>query len=226
MTKILLVEDDDRIAEALVEDLSDQNYVVEAVGDGQLAWDLIEVYLYDLILLDIMLPKVDGITLCKKIREAGLHIPILVLTARDTLTDKVLGLDAGADDYLVKPFELQELSARIRALLRRGNSTLPPILEWEHLRLDPSTCEVFYNNQPLSLTPKEYALLEFFLRHPHQVFSRTQILEHLWILEESPEEATVKAHIKGLRQKLKATGADPHIIETVYGLGYRLKESS
>jgi DNA-binding response OmpR family regulator len=147
-----------------------------------------------------------------------------MLTAKDTLENKIDGLDAGADDYLVKPFELDELSARIRALLRRGSSSLPPVLTWENLRLDPSSCEVFYQEQLLPLSPKEYKLLEFFLRNGRRVFSRAQILEHLWSFEQVPEEATVKAHIRGLRQKLEAAGAPHDLIETVYGLGYRLKE--
>jgi DNA-binding response OmpR family regulator len=149
-----------------------------------------------------------------------------MLTARDTITDKVMGLDAGADDYLVKPFNLQELSARIRALLRRGISALPPVLEWEGLRLDPSTCEVFYEEHPVPLSPKEYSMLEFFLRNRRRVFSRAQILEHIWPFERLPEEATVKAHIRGLRQKLESVGAPSDLIETVYGLGYRLKQTS
>ncbi|AOW99744.1 MAG: response regulator transcription factor [Moorea sp. SIO3I7] len=223
--RILLVEDDERITDALAEDLTDQHYVVDVANDGQVGRELVESFSYDLILLDVMLPKIDGITLCRKLRSQGDLTPILMLTARDTINDKILGLDAGADDYLVKPFDLGELSARIRALLRRGNTTLPPVLEWDSLRLDPSTCEVFYEDRLLSLSPKEYALLEFFLRHPRRVFSRAQILENLWSFERLPEEATVKAHIRGLRQKLDAAGAPSDLIETVYGLGYRLKEN-
>lgn len=223
--RILLVEDDERITDALAEDLTDQHYVVDVANDGQVGRELVENFSYDLILLDVMLPKMDGITLCRKLRSKGDLTPILMLTARDTISDKILGLDAGADDYLVKPFDLGELSARIRALLRRGNTTLPPVLEWDSLRLDPSTCEVFYKDNLLSLSPKEYALLEFFLRHPRRVFSRAQILENLWSFERLPEEATVKAHIRGLRQKLDAAGAPSDLIETVYGLGYRLKEN-
>ncbi len=222
--RILLVEDDERITDALAEDLTDQHYVVDVANDGQVGRELVESFSYDLILLDVMLPKIDGITLCRKLRSQNNLTPILMLTARDTISDRILGLDAGADDYLVKPFDLGELSARIRALLRRGNTTLPPVLEWDSLRLDPSTCEVFYKENLLSLSPKEYALLEFFLRHPRRVFSRAQILENLWSFERLPEEATVKAHIRGLRQKLDAAGAPSDLIETVYGLGYRLKE--
>jgi DNA-binding response OmpR family regulator len=222
--KILVVEDDERISDAVVEYLSDSHYAVEAVYDGQSAWELLEVFTYDMILLDVMMPNMDGMTLCKRLRNKGINIPILMLTAKDTLNDKIEGLDAGADDYLIKPFELEELSARIRALLRRGVSTTAPILTWGDLSLDPSTCEVFYENKPLALSPKEYKLLEFFLRNGRRVFSRAQILEHLWSFEQVPEEATVKAHIRGLRQKLEASGAPSDIIETVYGLGYRLKE--
>jgi len=222
--RLLLVEDDERIADALVEDLSDQHYVVDAVYDGQSGWDYADAAPYDLILLDVMLPGIDGITLCQKLRQAGHQTPILMLTARDRVCDRVIGLDAGADDYLVKPFDLQELSARIRALLRRGESTTMPILEWDKLRLDPSIMTVQYDNTPIELSPKEYKLLEYFLRHPRQVFNRAQLLDQLWSFENMPEESTVKAHIRGLRQKLKAAGAPGDVIETVYGLGYRLKE--
>jgi DNA-binding response OmpR family regulator len=222
--KILVVEDDDRISDAVEEYLSDQHYAVEVAADGQEAWELLDVFTYDLILLDVMLPQIDGVTLCQRLRSKGCETPILMLTAKDTLANKIKGLDAGADDYLIKPFELEELSARIRALLRRGSTTAPPILTWGELRLDPSTCEVFYQEQQLGLSPKEYKLLEFFLRNGRRVFSRAQILEHLWSFEQIPEEATVKAHIRGLRQKLESAGAPHDLIETVYGLGYRLKE--
>ena len=221
--KILLVEDDSRIIKVLAEALTEQHYTVETATDGQQAWDLLAVFSYDLILLDVMLPKIDGITICQKIRQQGASVPILMLTAKDTSTDKVMGLDAGADDYLVKPFDLPELMARIRALLRRGNVSLPSILEWEDLRLNPSTCEVTYRHQLLHLTPKEYSLLELFLRSNGRTLSRSIILDHLWSFEEPPGEETVKVHIRTLRQKLKAAGAVPDLIENVYGLGYRLK---
>jgi two-component system OmpR family response regulator len=224
--KILLVEDDERIAEALAEDLTEQHYVVDLASDGQAGWELVEAFSYDLLLLDVMLPKLSGIRLCQQVRNCGYSMPILLLTDRDTSEDKVMGLDAGADDYVVKPFDLQELAARIRALLRRGSSTSPPVLEWGSLSLNPSTCEVTYAGQPLHPTPKEYCLLELFLRHGRRVFSRSAILEQLWSFESPPEEETVKAHIKGLRQKLKLVGAPVDFIETVYGLGYRLKPKS
>jgi len=221
--RLLLIEDDERIADALVEDLTDQHYVVDAVYDGQAGWDYADATAYDLILLDVMLPVIDGIALCQQLRQAGHQTPILMLTARDRVCDRVIGLDAGADDYLVKPFDLQELSARIRALLRRGEVTTMPVLEWEQLRLDPSGMTVHYGDRPIDLSPKEYKLLEHFMRHPRQVFNRSQLLDQLWSLESMPEESTVKAHIRGLRQKLKAAGAPEGLIETVYGLGYRLQ---
>lgn len=222
--KILLVEDDERISDALVEDLSDQHYAIEVASDGQTGWELIDAFTYDLILLDVMLPKLDGLSLCRRVRSHGYQTPILMLTARDTVNDKVLGLDAGADDYVLKPFDLKELSARIRALIRRGSSTQPPVLKWGELCLDPSTCDVFYGKLSLSLSPKEYRLLEFFMRHGRRVFNRAQILEHLWSFDQTPEESTVKTHIRSLRQKLETAGAPSDLIETVYGLGYRLKE--
>lgn len=221
--KILLVEDDERITDVLLEVLVEQNYVVEVAFDGQAGWELIDSFTYDLILLDVKLPKLDGITLCRRLRVRRIETPILMLTARDRLSDRVIGLDAGADDYLVKPFELEELLARIRALLRRGSLPLPPVLEWAGLCLNPNTCEVFYREQSLTLTAKEYRLLELFLRNGHRVSSRAQILEHLWLFDDPPEESTIKAHVRSLRQKLKAVGAPADLIETVYGLGYRLK---
>ncbi|MBR8831783.1 MAG: Alkaline phosphatase synthesis transcriptional regulatory protein SphR [Chroococcopsis gigantea SAG 12.99] len=221
--KILLIEDDDRIADPLVEVLSEQNYVVELASDGQLGFELATASTYDLILLDIMLPKLDGLSLCRRLREKGDQTPILMLTARDLIGDRVAGLDVGADDYLVKPYNIEELLARVRALMRRGVTSLPPVLEAAGVSLNPSTCEVFYRGNPVPLSPKEYGLLELFLRHNNRVFSRTQIIDQLWTLDQFPEEATVKAHIRSLRQKLKGAGAPEDLIETVYGLGYRLK---
>ncbi|MBD1911314.1 MULTISPECIES: response regulator transcription factor [unclassified Leptolyngbya] len=220
--KILLVEDDTRIARALAEALTDQQYAVDIATDGEEGWDMAEAYQYSLILLDWMLPKLDGIQLCQRLRQRGIQTPVLILTARDTNTDTVIGLDAGADDYVVKPFDLKALMARIRALLRRSSSTLPPILEWGGLHLDPGSLEVWYGDRPLTLTPKEYQLLELFLRQSHRTLSRSSILEQLWASETTPGEETVKVHIRSLRQKLAAAGA-PDFIETVYGLGYRLK---
>ena len=221
--RILVVEDDEFVAYALTAVLSSQNYAVEVASDGQVAWDLVQTFNYDLIILDLILPKLDGISLCRQIRFQGLKTPILLLTGRDSSHDKAVGLDAGADDYLVKPFDSEELFARVRALLRRGGLASQPVLEWGDLQLDPSSCEVTYAQKQLALTPKEYALLELFLRNSRRVFSCGMILEHLWSYEDTPSEEAVRTHIKGLRQKLKAAVGKSDLIETVYGIGYRLK---
>jgi two-component system OmpR family response regulator len=221
--KILLIEDDDRIAAALTEALTDCHYVVDVAIDGEQGWDFVQVFPYELLVLDVMLPKLDGMQLCQKVRQSGYGMPILMLTARDTSTDKVMGLDVGADDYVVKPFDLKELLARIRALLRRGISSITMVLEWENLQLNPNSYVVTYAGELLHLTPKEYRLLELLLRHSNRTFSKSEILEHLWSFAEPPNEETVKVHIRSLRQKIKQAGAKTDLIETVYGLGYRLK---
>ena len=220
--KILLVEDDRQLADALSEALRDRNYIVEMAADGREGWELAEAFTYDLIVLDLILPKLDGVRLCQQLRRAGDRTLILMLTARDTSEDRVLGLDAGADDYVVKPFEMKELLARIRALLRRKETTSPPVLEWERLRFDPNRCEVKYNDCLLKLTPKEYALLELFLRSSDRVLSCTAILENLWAFEDLPGEETIRVHLRGLRSKLKLAGAPANFIENIYGIGYRL----
>ena len=221
--RILVVDDDEFMAKALTEVLSSQHYAVEVAKDGQAGWELVEAFAYDLILLDVMLPKLDGISLCRRLRSQGYQMPILLLTGRDSSHEKAIGLDAGADDYLVKPFDQEELVARVRALLRRGGSTSLPILEWGSLQLDPSSCGVTYGTQHLQLTPKEYSLLELFLRNTRRVFSCSAILDHIWSFDKTPGEEAVRTQIKGLRQKLKAAGAPADLIETVYGIGYRLK---
>ena len=220
--KILLVEDDETIVQMLQPTLASQRYLVELATDGQAGWELVDSFEYDLILLDVMLPKLDGINFCKKLRAKGDRTPVLLLTAQDSSTDKVRGLDAGADDYALKPFDIEELLARIRALLRRSSATPSPVLEWGFLRLDPSSCEVTYDGKLLHLTAKEYGILELLLRNTHRIFSQSALLDRVWSFDEPPTENTVRAHIKSLRQKIKKAGA-PDPIETVYGLGYRLK---
>ncbi|MEQ9238533.1 response regulator transcription factor [Coleofasciculus sp. E2-BRE-01] len=224
--RILLVEDDIYLAEALAEALAIQRYAVDTVSDGEAAWVQVNTLDYDLILLDMMLPKLDGIHLCKRLRSNGYQMPVLMITARDTSTDKVIGLDAGADDYMVKPLDIPELLARIRALLRRGQTVSPPILEWGQLRLDPGTYEVCYGDQTLRLTPKEYGLLELLICNGRQIMSRSAIIEHVWSIDNPPKEDTIKVHVKSLRSKLRAVGAPEDLIETVHGLGYRLKSLS
>jgi DNA-binding response OmpR family regulator len=224
--KILLVEDDELLAGVVAEFLTDHLHIVDVVLDGESAWNQIRILEYDLILLDVMLPELDGIHLCKRMRSHGYSVPVLMVTARDTSTDKVMGLDAGADDYMVKPLDFPELLARIRALLRRGSSVSSSILEWGDLQLDPATYEVSYKGKTLRLTPKEYKLLELLLRSGRRVLSRGTLIERIWSVENPPEEGTVKTHIKSLRKKLKLVGAPRDLIETVHGVGYRLKPLS
>ncbi len=220
--RILLVEDDDRIAKPLAEDLRHQNHAVDIAGDGIEGWECTQVASYDLILLDLMLPRLNGIELCKRLRSVGSKALILMLTARDTTSDKIVGLDAGADDYLVKPFEIEELAARIRALSRRTQDLYQLILTHGLLQLDPGTCTVAYAEKPISLTSKEYMILECFLRNPTQVLTRSALLDRLWEFDQVSGEQTVKTHITNLRRKLKEAGSPEDLIETVYGMGYRL----
>jgi DNA-binding response OmpR family regulator len=221
--RILVVEDDVQLAEVLSEALGDRQYLVDVAQDGLEAWDWITSNPYDLVILDVTLPKLDGIGLCQQLRDRQYNLPVLMLTARDTSADKIRGLDAGADDYVVKPFDLQELLARVRAMLRRGSIASSVGLSWGSLKLDPSTYEVFYGQSPIPVTPKEYALLELLVSNGRRVLSRAGIIERIWPLDNAPTEETVKSHIKTLRNKLRSAGAPENLIETVHGLGYRLQ---
>ncbi|NJK40522.1 MAG: response regulator [Acaryochloridaceae cyanobacterium SU_2_1] len=222
--KILIVEDNQATAETLAALLTQRNYAVDRAPDGEAAAEMVAAFAYDLLLLDVMLPQLDGITLCRRLRQQGYKMPILLLTGKDSGHDKALGLDAGADDYVVKPFDIEELEARIRALLRRGQFDREPILTWGGVSLDPGTTQTFHHQQEIFLTPKEYALLELFMRNPRHVYSCAMLLEHLWAYAEMPGEEAVRTHIKGLRHKLKAAGVASNFIETVYGIGYRLRD--
>ncbi|MEO0648541.1 MAG: response regulator, partial [Cyanobacteria bacterium J06650_10] len=168
----------------------------------------------------------DGIDFAQRFRREGYANPLMILTAKETTAEKVRALDAGADDYVVKPFDFDELCARIRALLRRENQGLPTILSWGALQLDPSACKTTYNNNPVRLTPKEFSMMELFLRHPYRVYSLGAIIDDLWSFDDPPGEDAVRTHIKGLRRKLKAAGAPKDLIKTVYGLGYQLNENT
>ena len=220
--RILLVEDDRHLSASLSEALEALQYTVDVASDGETAWQNINLLSYDLMLMDITLPRIDGLTLCQRLRSHRINSPVLMLTARDTSQDKVAGLEAGADAYMVKPFDLAELIAQIRALLRRGQTSTSPFLTWGALCLNPTTYEATYQETPLRLTPKEFALLDLLIRHGRRVLSRYFILESLWQMTDPPGEDTVKAHLKAVRQKLRKAGAPRNFIETVHGLGYRL----
>ncbi len=219
--RILVVEDDPGIGFLLETILATHKYAVDVATDGQAGLDLSDAYEYDAILLDVSLPKKDGISVCREIRAQGNTVPILLLTSLDSPADRTKGLDAGADDYLGKPFDQDELLARLRAILRRSHAPTVPILNWGSLKLDPVSTDVTFGDQLVPVTPKEYALLELFLRNSKRVFSCNAILDHLWSFN-TPGEEVIRTHIKGLRQKLKQVGATADFIETVYGIGYRL----
>ncbi|MBD2188903.1 response regulator transcription factor [Pseudanabaena mucicola] len=226
--RILVVEDDVQLADMLTEALTNQQFIVDVANDGDMAWHCLETLEYDLIILDVTLPKIDGLRLCNQLRESNLldnaNNPVLMLTARDTSADKILGLDAGADVYMVKPFDMGELMAQVRALIRRGGKSNISMLSWGGLSLNSSTYEVTYDGEPLSLTPKEYQLLELLVSSGRRVLSRPGIIERLWSLDDPPSEEAVKSHIRSLRQKFRVIGAPDDLIETVHGLGYRLKQ--
>jgi DNA-binding response OmpR family regulator len=220
--KLLLVEDNRQLAEQLADTLSEHHYVVDVARDGEEGWELSQLVPYDLLMLDVSLPRLDGVSLCRRLRSRGSQTPILMLTAHDSCADKVMGLDAGADDYLAKPILLNELTARLRALLRRNVRELTPILAKGKLQLDPVAMQVTYDGAPVKLSPKEYLLLELFLRNSQRIYSRKAIMDQLWGLDaDLPGEDTVKAHIKGLRNRLKLFGVQD-LIQSVYGVGYRL----
>lgn len=220
--KILVVEDDRAVALSLQLLLSSYHYAVDTATDGEAALQMADAFEYDLVLLDVLLPRLDGIEVCRHLRKQGFQQPILLLTGQGETQQKTVALNAGADDYVVKPFDAGELIARIQALLRRGVATGEPVLTWGHLSLDPNARRVSYSGQLLQLTPKEYAILELFLRHQETVFSARSILDRAWNSLESPAEEAVRSHIKELRQKLTTAGAPRDLITTVYRVGYRL----
>lgn len=221
--KILVVEDNQTVAQTLQYLLSSYNYAVDLASDGEMGLQMAQDFEYDLVVLDILLPQLDGVTLCQRLREEGFQTPILLLTGRGGGGhQKATALNAGADDYVVKPFDAEELIARVQALLRRGGPRTQPILRWGDLSIDPSRREVMYGTYILSTTPKEYAILELFLRYDHRVFSARNILDQAWSSLESPGDEAVRVHIKELRKKLKEAGAPGDLIKTVYRAGYRL----
>lgn len=221
--RILVVEDEATVAQAIEALLTNHHYAVDTVADGLAGLDMAEAYHYDLMLLDIGLPEMDGVSLCRKLRHRGMQAPILLLTGQATEAHaKATALNAGADDYVTKPFDAEELLARIQSLLRRGALKAPPVLRWGALALDPNHLQVSYKETLLHLTPKEYSLLEILLRHAPNIVSAYTILEQCWNALEVPSDETVRTHIKELRKKLKAAGTPDDFIKTVHRQGYRL----
>lgn len=222
--RILIVEDEEKLANSLKKGLEKEGFAVDVLYDGESAQRRIEMNYndYDLIVLDLMLPKRDGFEICRNVRSLDIITPILVLTARDAIDDKIHALDGGADDYLVKPFSFQELLARIRALLRRPEQILPIELQIKDIRLNTSTRKVYRKEKEVSLTLKEFGLLEYLMRHPNQVLTREQILDHLWDFAFDSFSNVVDVHVKNLRKKIDDNGHDK-LLETIRGVGYRIK---
>ncbi len=223
--RILVVEDNHRLSSSLKMNLAHEGYSVDTAYDGQEGQDLAELTPYDLIILDVLLPAKDGFEVCRELRRRRIQTPILLLTARDSVDDRVHGLDCGADDYLVKPFAMRELLARLRALLRRKPPYQPGRLEMETLVMDPITHTVERAGQPIELTPKEFALLEYLLYHPNQVVTREMIEQHIWNYDFECESNVIDVYIRRLRRKID----DPFptkLLTTVRGIGYRLTPPS
>ncbi len=220
--RLLVVEDERKLALSLKKALEVERYAVDIAFDGQTGFEKASVENYDLLVLDVGLPLQDGFAVTKLLRDEGIHTPILFLTARDTAKDKVTGLDSGGDDYLVKPFDFDELLARVRALLRRSISgKAQPVLQLDTLELNPATQQVNRAGQSIELTPKEYALLEFFLRHPRQILTRTQLFEHVWDEHADPFSGVVDVYIGYIRAKIdKAFPQQKKLLKTFKGRGY------
>lgn len=225
---ILVIEDEERILQFLRRGLSYEGYRVETAVNGTDGLQIAQEQSPDLVVLDWMLPELepglDGLEVCRRLRASS-DIPILMLTAKDSVADRVQGLDAGADDYLVKPFALNELLARVRALIRRSRSDAPEILSFDTLRLDTGTHQAFRGERVIDLTAKEYELLELFLRHPRQVLTRDQIFDRVWGYDFGGESNIIEVYVRYLRQKSEAEG-ESRLIHTVRGVGYVLREST
>jgi DNA-binding response OmpR family regulator len=221
--QILVVEDEPKVATLLMRGLSEENYSVDVAQDGQVALDKFAINSYDLVILDCMLPAVDGITVCREMRKQDTSVPIIMLTAKGELEDRIAGLDSGADDYLTKPFAFGELLARIRALLRRGSAAMPTVLTLDNLQLDPARREVIRGETTLLLTAREYSLLEYFLRNQGLSLSKTQILGHVWDYNYDGLSNIVETYVKYLRKKLQVAADSAPLIHTIRGYGYVMK---
>lgn len=220
--RILVIEDEVRITNFIRRGLSMEGYVVDVANDGQTGLQMAQTNPPDLLVIDWMLPGMDGLEVCRRVRATG-NLPIIILTARDSVSDKVEGLDAGADDYMVKPFDLDELSARIRVQLRRMQPTQNDVLQFSDLRLDTGTRQAFRGERAIDLTAKEYDLLELFMRHPRQVLTRDVIFDQVWNYDFGGESNIIEVYVRYLRQKTEEQN-EPRLIHTVRGVGYVLRE--
>ncbi|GAX40337.1 two component transcriptional regulator, winged helix family protein [Tolypothrix sp. NIES-4075] len=230
-SRILVVEDEELIREMLVVALEEEGYGVVTASDGRTALEYLKNFepnsaevVFDLVILDLMLPQINGLDICRLLRHQGNPVPILMLSAKGSETDRVLGLEVGADDYLTKPFSMRELVARCRALLRRQRlSTLPvvPVLHYKEVTLNPQECRVMVRGQEVNLSPKEFRLLELFMSYARRVWSREQLLDQVWGPDFVGDSKTVDVHIRWLREKLELDPSRPEYIVTVRGFGYR-----
>jgi DNA-binding response OmpR family regulator len=221
--RILIVEDEHKIANSIKKGLEQESFAVDIAFDGQSGFDLASTEEYDVLVLDIMLPELNGMEICQKLRDGGKHTPILMLTAKGAVEDKVNGLNAGADDYLPKPFAFEELLARIKALSRRPKDMTGTTLSFEDLSLDTLNYQVVRSGKDIRLSSKEYALLEYLMRHPNQVLSKEQIINHIWDYDADVLPNTVEVYIGYLRTKVdKAFPQKPSLIQTIRGFGYKL----
>lgn len=222
--RILVVEDEHKIAAAIKKGLEQEKFAIDTAFTGPDGYDLASTEDYEVILLDILLPGEDGVTVCKKLRAKNIHTPILMLTAKGQIEDKITGLDSGADDYLTKPFAFEELLARIRALARRPKSALGNILAVDDLTVNPQTYEVKRAGKTITLSSKEFSLLEYLMRHPHQILSKDQIIAHVWDYDADILPNTIEVYIKNLRNKIDAPfiKRGNALIHTVRGFGYKI----
>jgi DNA-binding response OmpR family regulator len=219
--RILIIEDERRLSKVIKNGLKEVGFAVDQAFDGEEGQYLAENEQYDLIVLDIMLPKIDGVAVCRNLRKKGIKTPVLMLTAKSATEDKVAGLDSGADDYMTKPFSFIELRSRIHALIRRSHQETSPTLRVKDLQLDPLKHTVIRGKKIIRLTPKEFAILELLLRHPGEVVSRTTIIEHVWDYNFDGLSNVVDVFVASLRKKINF-GAEQKLIQTVHGVGYKI----
>jgi len=223
--KVLVVEDEHRIAASIKTGLEQEHYTVDIAYTGTDGFDLASSNEYDLVILDLMLPQMDGLTVCRQLRADNIHTPVLILTAKSQIDDKVIGLDSGADDYLTKPFSFEELLARCRALSRRPKNSVSADLQIDNLTLNPENFSVVRNHKPILLTSKEFALLEYLIRHPRTIITKEQITSHVWNYDSDILPNTVEVYIRHLRQKIDLPFKNQkQLIKTIRGFGYKLSD--